>query len=241
MSTTPQTPAPPAATTASVPAAPPAVQPGESTQPVDVWALLKAVGETAALFGFFLSVTGWSYLAAYYSFFAFRPMELDITAPVVALFAVSTLSRSAVPLLIVALVLLAVYVVLRRCGVPIPRIGGYGLLLSLILAALAAHEWGSHLGRQTAREDILDTSSRLPSVGMYLRSGRPSYPGCVSVTSPTIDCRMLLHMKGNYYLIEPFDAAAGPAQPGTEPNRNLTVYAVPDSQVLLVQYARGVQ
>jgi hypothetical protein len=219
----------------------PAAQTDGSSQPVDVWALLKAVAETAALFGFFLSVTGWSYLAAYYSFFAFRPMELDITAPVVALFAVSTLSRSALLLLILAVVFLVVYLVLRHFEIRLPRIGGLGLLLLLIIAALASHQWGSYLGRQTAREDILDTSSRLPSVGVYLRSARPSYPGCVSVTSPTIDCRMLLHMKGNYYLIEPFDAAAGPAQPGTEPNRNLTVYAVPDSQVLLVQYERGVQ
>jgi len=209
----------------------------EASQPSDFWMILKTVAETAALFGFFLSVIGWSYLASYYAFFAFRPMELDISSPVATLFAVSALSRFSLILGAVALVIL----VLRMFRVKIPRVGGIGLLLVLVLATLVSYELGSYLGRQTARQDIWNTSSRLPSVGIYLRSASFGYPSCVSVTSPHIDCRLLLHTKGNYYLIKPFVRDANTPENAPETNRNLEVYAVPDSEVLLVQFERGVK
>ncbi len=209
----------------------------ETGQPADIWIILKTVAETAVLFGFFLSVIGWSYLGSYYAFFAFRPMELDISSPVVMVFAVSALSRSSLLLAAVAIVIL----VLRFFRVNLPHIEGFGLLLVLIIATLASYELGSFFGRHTARQDIWNTSSRLPSAGIFLRSARVGYPSCVSVTSPTIDCRLLLHIKGNYYLIKPFTQDVEGAETVVEANRNLEVYAVPDSQVLLVQYERGVK
>lgn len=214
------------------------VVPSMSEQPTDVWALLKAVTETAALFGFLLTVIGWSYLAAYYSFFTFQPMELDISSSVVFLFAVDALSRLLIPLIVI----IAIILVLHLGRVKLPRLGGIGLLLILTLSTLGLHDLGSLLGRRSARLDIWNTSSRLPSVGLYLRSSREGYPSCASATNPTIDCRLLLHNKGSYYLIKPFDSAAvEEPEAGTATIKNLEVYAVPDSEVQLVQYERGVR
>jgi hypothetical protein len=211
------------------------VQIADPNQPADVWVILKAVAETAALFGFFTSVIGWSYLASYYSYFAFRPMELDISSPVVTLFAVSALSRTF--FLVLAVAILA----LRLFRVRVPRLGGSSLLALLVLLTLAFYQLGMILGRYTAREDIWDTSSRLPSVGIYLSNSRLGYPSCVSTTTPTVDCRLLIHQKGIYYLIKPFIRAAQESEGSAKTIRNLEVYAIPDSQVQFVQYERGVR
>src|SRR5215471_17119262 len=94
----------------------------------DFWALLKTVAETAALFGFFASLAGWSYLSAYYSAFGLRPTELEISSSISSLFAMNVAYRSALPLL------LCVAVALLVSFLPGSRFRALGILVCLIAA-----------------------------------------------------------------------------------------------------------
>ena len=207
---------------------------GEPVPSSDILTLLKSIAETAAVFGYIASVTGWSYLSSYFSFFGFRPMELDVSSSLASLFAVSVLYQSALPLALSVAIVILVSLFRNK----LPRFGEIGMLLVLLAATLTLYKLGSHMGRTAAKEDIWEeTSNRLPSVGFFATESQEGFPSCVSATNPHVDCRLLFHAKSVYYFFKPFASAI----PNAPPPSNLEVFALPESKVRLVQYQRGVQ
>jgi hypothetical protein len=214
--------------------------PAVATEPPaepSLWAVLKAVGETAVLFGFFASITGWSYLSSYYSSFGFRPMEIDVSSSLVSLYALNVVYESPVTLTVTVVVVLLVSLL----HLNLKHFRGVFLLVGLLLVSLGLYKLGSQLGKTTAHEDVWDTSNRLPSIALYASETEESYPDCVSAKTPTLDCRLLFHGKGVYYFFKPFEKPAGSAVVSDDRPMNLEVYALPESKVRFVQYQRGVQ
>jgi hypothetical protein len=211
--------------------------PPPERSPLDFWGVLKSVAETGALFAFFSFATGWSYLASYFNSFGFRPMELDITPSTASLFALTLVYRSGVYLLFAA-----VAVTTTMLGVPgirrrlhLPRDARLLLFLCLVLFILFAV--GTLMGRATARQDVYADSSRLLSVGFYTDAApREDFPKCV--TAPTIDCKLLIRTKGNYYFFKPIHKETGGSSTPDIPF-GLTIYALPESKVRFVQFQRG--
>lgn len=205
--------------------------------PVDLWAVLKSVAETGALFAFYSFATGWSYLASYFNSFGFRPMELDITPSTASVFALTLVYRAGIYVLLTAAAATAVTVgvsaIRRRLRMP----RGAGLLLSLFILLLILFAAGTLMGRATAREDIYADSSRLLSVGFYTEGvSREDFPNCVKL--PTINCKLLIRTKGNYYFFSPIHKDVGKPSQEHMPF-DLTIYALPESKVQLVQLRRG--
>jgi hypothetical protein len=217
----------------------PAPAPAPASPPeTDFWALLKAVGETAALFGFFASLAGWSYISAYYSAFGFQPMELDISTSVESLFAINVAYRSAIPLLIA----MAAALLISFLPVDLRRFRAVGVLVCILGASVFLYVRGASLGASAAQEDFWDTGNRLPSVGFFATASQPdAYPSCVSPATPSIDCRMLFHGNNAYHFFRPFQKGDGSAVPTGAQPANLDIYSLPDEKVQLVQYQRGVK
>jgi hypothetical protein len=202
-----------------------------------LWAVLKSVAETGALFAFFSFATGWSYLAAYFNAFGFRPMELDISASMASVFALTLIYRASAYLLITAAVAAALAFGMStiRQRLRIPR--GTGMLLSLSVLLLVLFGAGALMGRSTASEDVFADSSRLLSVGFYTDGmTNDGFPRCVTV--PTVDCKLLIRAKGNYYFFKPILRNESDAQQNQVPF-GLTLFALPESKVRLVQMQRG--
>jgi len=204
----------------------------------DFWVLLKAVAEAAALFGFFASLAGWSYLAAYYSSFGVQPAELDIPASLSTLFAVNVAYHSAVSLLICIAAAMLVSFLPVRLG----RMRALGILVCVLAASVFLYLRGASLGASAAREDYWDTGKRLPWVGFFAAAAQPdAYPACVSTATPSIDCRLLFHANGAYYFFKPFHSPSAAPAPSADVPANLDVFSLPDEKVQFVQYQRGVK
>jgi len=114
---------------------------------------------------------------------------------------------------------------------------GAGLLLSLSLLLLMLFGAGTLMGRATAREDIYADSSRLLSVGFYTEDmPNEGFPRCV--TAPTIDCKLLIRTKENYYFFKPIHRDKAGSSQNPVPF-GLTIYALTASKVRFVQFQRG--
>ncbi len=215
--------------------------PAQSTAPAaepDFWALLKAVAEAAALFGFFASLTGWSYLVAYYTSFGVQPTELDISASLSSLFAMNVAYHSTAPLLICMAAAMLVSFLPPRLG----RWRALGILVCVLAAAVFLYVRGARLGARDAQADFWDTGKRLPWVGFFATTAQPdAYPSCVSTATPSVDCRLLFHGNGAYHFFKPFQSLSGAPVPSGGQPANLDVYSLPDEKVQLVQYQRGVK
>jgi len=105
--------------------------------------------------------------------------------------------------------------------------GFIGILLLLVASA------GSRRGRVLAKEDMFETSPRLPTVGFVSKS-KANEPSCLS--DGTMDCKLLLHAKGMYYFFIPIRESVGLSSVGVS---NLNVYAVPESEVVSVHVSPG--
>ena len=108
---------------------------------------------------------------------------------------------------------------------------GFTIFGALFVVALA----GSERGRKLAKEDIFDTSPRLPNVGFVSKAkAKDGDPSCL--TDGTMDCKLLLHAKGTYYFFQPVQADS--ASSGGQLN-NLNVYVVADSEIVNVHVSPG--
>jgi hypothetical protein len=200
----------------------------ERAPTVDVLALLKAVVEAGAALVPLGFSAGWSYMASYYNAFGLNPMELDFSVAATCVFAAHMIGNAGWWFSIVAVGIAALMFILRRVKASATWTAG-GIAFLLIVAMVV----GTVRGRAVAREDMFETSRRLPTVSFATKS-RPSEPSCVA--NGTADCKLLLHVKGAYYFFEPIAPDAE-----TVAFRNVNVYIVPESEVVAVHLQRGLE
>jgi hypothetical protein len=196
----------------------------------DTLGALKGIAEAGSLFTGLSFIGGWSYMASYYMSFGVNPFELDVSVPFAAAFAVHMLLNSMWPLLLAGILFAAIALLYPRLAAR--RRAWAGLAVAIVLFAVAIA--GSLRGRQLAREDMFDTSPRLPSVGFVSKS-KVTEPKCL--TEGTEDCKLLLHAKGAYYFFEPIPASDSQSVHGL----NLRVFIVPDTEISATYLERGVE
>jgi hypothetical protein len=219
---------------------PPAATPPAAAPPVEVtaksddfWGVLKSVAETASLLGLFSSILGWSYLSAYFNMFGFRPWEIDISSPVVSIFAVALIDRAAYVIFPAA----ALFILCRAWRPNFVLFRGTGLMISLLVLTVCVYQLGTWMGRLTARNDMYEKSKRLPSVGFYVSDPLLGYPPCVNPATPRIACRLLFHSKGVYVFFPPISSEA---EVKSEEPGNIPIYALPEGKVRFIEFQRGV-
>lgn len=207
-----------------------ATPPESQKSPEDALAALKALAEIGSLLVALAYVAGWSYMAAYYTAFGLNPLELDYSVPATSAFAVHMLLiagwRYALAGVFVFLGMGFFYNKLADGG----RRLWAGLCVGLLLLGGAAT--GTWQGNHLAKQDILETSPRLPTVGFVSKTKiSPDdfvAPGCLSQS--TMDCKLLLHANGTYYFFEPLHSTPATYDP-VQVLGNVNVFRVPDSEI----------
>lgn len=192
---------------------------------------LKPIAEIAVLFSALAFAGGWSYFASYYYHFGLNPLELsDVPVAFSSVFSLQVLYKSAWPVLAVVLAS-CIYAVLRR----LPRFnavrGEQWAPVLLLAAFLAAGLLGLASGASRARSDLFDETSGLPTVG-FVTDLTGDLPDCA--VHGTTDCRLVAHLKGVYYLLDPVHG-----DPKIKEIRNFDLYAVPESHVKSFHIVRG--
>lgn len=191
----------------------------------DAFSVLKALGEASAIFVALTFVGGWSYLASYYKTFGLNPLELEVGIPVVSTIAMYILYESVWPVFVAGALILVIAVVPRR----LPQRQGWtvAVVAALLLTAAIA---GIFRGRQMANQDMLADSANLPNVAFAAKLNR-SEPSCVDHESyGSMDCKLLLHLKGTYYFFQPLPANG---------IGSLNLYMLSDSDIVGVHVQRG--
>ncbi len=212
-------PAPP-----SAPSSPAAPSPGSE----DAFSALKALAEIGGLMLALAFVAGWSYMASYYTAFGLNPLELDFSVASTSAFAVHVLRNAVWPLVLLAMVFVVLSLKLGTLRRPVAGLGVFALLFSVTYA-------GSERGRDLAKEDMFDTSPRLPTVGFVAKTPpKDDDPGCLR--DGTMDCKLLLHTKGTYYYFQPVhtDDTSSAGQLS-----NLNVFMVAESEITNVHVSPG--
>jgi len=194
----------------------------------DAFAALKTAAEMSGMLIAVAFLTGWSYMASYYTTFGLNPLELDFSVPATAAFALHAFRNSGWPLAVFAVPFI-LFPFSKKLAPMLRSLaaGCIGVLLLLLAAA------GSRRGRDLAREDMFETSPRLPTVG-FVSKNKVDEPSCLS--DGTMDCKLLLHAKGMYYFFIPIRESAGSLNVGMS---NLNVYAVPESEITGVHVSPG--
>ena len=205
-----------------------AKEPAPQKAEEDTFGALKALAEIGGLLLALAFVAGWSYMASYYTAFGLNPLELDFSVPATAAFALHVLRTSgwqmglfAVPFLLYPFSRWLGAMFRIACAV---CVGGLLFWVAWV---------GSERGRVLAKEDMLETSPRLPDVGFTAKT-KASEPSCLS--DGTVDCKLLLHSKGSYYFFEPIRVTGDLAAASLS---NLNVYMVPESEVTNVHVSPG--
>jgi hypothetical protein len=197
-------------------------------------AFLKSLADVSAVFVGFTYVGGWSYAASYYRTFGLNALELDLPLPVVCTTAVYMLFSAHWPILVIAALLSAWGLIVRRrkLNKRIVTVVALALLLATVSTAGAFH------GRRQANDDMLSDSRGLPNVAFSTRLAKTDQPPCVDYqTYGSSDCKLLLHSKGTYYFFTPIQ---NPEESLTK-GGNLNVYTLADSDVTGVHILRGVE
>ena len=196
--------------------------------PWDLFGVLKSVAEAGAVMGALSFAAGWSYMASYYAMFGLNPMELEFSVPATCVFALHMLGNSVWPAPVLVVFLTAMAFLHNRL-----RLSGTWtavFMMALLASVVAAGTWR---GRAVAREDMFETSPRLPSVGFSTKT-KDLEPRCLG--EGTTDCKLLLHVGGVYYFFEPISIDAAPTA-----FSNLNVYMTPESEILAVHVQRGLR
>lgn len=200
--------------------------PSQSPPKQDSLSVLKALAEASGVFIALTFVGGWSYLASYYKTFGLNPLELDISIPVVSTIAVYVLCESVWPIVVAGALILAIAVAARRT----PGTGHGWTVAALGVLLLSTAIAGVFRGRQVANQDTLANSRNLPNVAFASKLTNPQ-PSCVEhETYGSMDCKLLLHVKGTYYFFKPVRG------PGVG---NLDLYMLSDSDLVGVHVQRG--
>jgi hypothetical protein len=185
---------------------------GKSARPDKVTGLgaIKGVIECFAFMGVLLYVAGWSYLYGYYRRFNIGIKELDITAYDTFVFAMKVVSAEILGVLTSVLVLVGLGTVVwrwRRSSETAFRIAA---LSALMVGPFLLSVVGVQVGDSEAAKQLRKSSCALPSLVAQLDSAKaPAY--LIELDDPAkgyvarSKYRLLLHAKGNYYLIKPYD------------------------------------
>lgn len=196
---------------------------------VSTW---KLIVEAGAVLGTLAFTAGWSYISSYLSTFGFRAFDVEISTSVASALAPHVLYRSTWPLIVLPAITLGFVGLHYFTG----RSGRRSTTFALMLLGVAyvCMLWaGISSGRAAARQATM-SDSNLPKVGLELLSqGSEKLPRCVAYGVP--ECRLLMHAKGNWYLLSPI---ASGTEPVTEVY-NFHIYAVPESQVRMVYLVTG--
>jgi hypothetical protein len=219
-----------AESTSAKPAEPPAQPspPAPLTSSEDAFSALKALAEIGGLMLALAFVAGWSYMASYYTAFGLNPLELDFSVASTSAFAVHVLRNAVWPLALLAVVFVVLNLKLGKARRLVAGLGVFVLLFSVTFA-------GSDRGRALAREDMFDTSPRLPTVSFVAKTTpKEDDPSCLR--DGTMDCKLLLHTKGTYYYFQPVhtDDANSAGQLS-----NLNVFMVAESEITNVHVSPG--
>lgn len=208
-------------------------EPGGSN-PTGLWEVLKALAETGVIFAAFSFAVGWSYLAAYFNAFGFRPMELDVSPATAAVFTLTLVHRSVFVLLGLAAVATVLTVLMGHLRFRLRAPKALSLVLGLTVLLVILFLAGASFGARTAREDAHANSSRLLWAGFYVDiADKEDYPECVTKT--LVNCKLLLRTKGNYYFFQPVVGdLSSPKQPFA-----ITIYALPETRVQMAKFRRG--
>ena len=192
----------------------------------DPFAVIKAFAEASAVIIALTYVGGWSYLSSYYKTFGLNPLELDLSVPVVSTISVYVWYESVWPLVVFAILFVALILLFRRV-----QTFGRGLIVAafgvLLLTVSAA---GLIRGRRAANEDMLNESSALPYVSFATKQ-KLSGPPCIdAATFGSFDCKLLFHYKNAYYFFEPIPKkGAG----------GLNMYVLSESDLAGIHILRG--
>ena len=199
------------------------------------FAFLKSIAEVSTIFVGFTFISGWSYLASYYSCFGLNSLELDLPLPVVCTAAVYVLFNSEwwLPAVVFAILLGWLILAYRR---KLPRRSLMAAMMTVLL--LITSTVSIHLGRKHANDDMLTDSNELPNVAFSSKLLKTDQPNCVNHEMyGSSDCKLLLHSKGNYYFFEPI-----PNTTNSSINfGSLNVYTLADSDVTGLHILRGLE
>jgi hypothetical protein len=204
------------------------------TQPgVGFLSSLKPIVEAGLVFSALAFAAGWSCLYSYYNQFGLGLFDLDIPFAVASIFAIRVLLRSAWPLsLLVVGIGLFGLARWRQWGISWltqPR-RDIAVLILVAVAVVVLVMAGAGVGRSSATSDMYSRTTELPTVA-FVSSLKSDYPLPQCLVSNTLDCLLLVHSKGAYYVLEPLSSEAQ--------SPNILLYSVPDSQVQLMRMQRG--
>lgn len=192
--------------------------------------------------GFFSTLAftvGWSYLSSYLFTFGFGPLDVEISSLVATSLAPHVLSRWLLPLIAISTVVSALFL-LAQSGRLKSRATNWLAVLFVVMIYVATAVAGVNVGRENARRDMLQDSSRLPTVGFVSDLTDARFPRCVS--DGALECRLLMYRRGVYYVFIPITSkSAGDGRSLAIPDVpfNITLFALPESHVKFVRIVRG--
>lgn len=200
--------------------------------------LFKNIAGASLVLAALLYVAGWTHLKQYYKAFGLDILELGIPLYNILIYSVPVIFYNNWSWMVILGGILILGIALNNEWLKSKSQSALGsslMVITIMLMGLGLSRWGAYVGLKKAHQDLLLTTSDLPTIAVDIMPEQNKQGNSEDNGFNSLEFKLLMHTKDNCYFFKPV------SKEYNFPVGQVDLYVIPNNRIRRIHIQRGIK